>query len=130
MKLIQTFKNEGYNSGIGPGLYDIHSPRVPSEEEMKEKVKTMLEILDANNFFINPDCGEYYVICKSTQQEAEADPHSSSTQVSRPEVGPRPSNRSTTWSVPPSGPVPLTLKHLILHPECVQRHCQHQNDLL
>jgi 5-methyltetrahydropteroyltriglutamate--homocysteine methyltransferase len=57
MKLIQTFKNEGYNSGIGPGLYDIHSPRVPSEEEMKEKVKTMLEILDANNFFINPDCG-------------------------------------------------------------------------
>jgi 5-methyltetrahydropteroyltriglutamate--homocysteine methyltransferase len=59
MKLIQTFKNEGYNSGIGPGLYDIHSPRVPSEEEMKEKVKTMLEILDANNFFINPDCGKY-----------------------------------------------------------------------
>lgn len=46
MKLIQTFKNEGYNSGIGPGLYDIHSPRVPSEEEMKTKVKTMLEILD------------------------------------------------------------------------------------
>jgi 5-methyltetrahydropteroyltriglutamate--homocysteine methyltransferase len=73
MKLIQTFKNEGYNSGIGPGLYDIHSPRVPSEEEMKEKVKTMLEILDANNFFINPDCGKYHLSLQTPTQETEAD---------------------------------------------------------
>lgn len=57
MKLLQTFKDEGYNSGVGPGVYDIHSPRVPSQEELKEKVKTMLEILDPSLFFVNPDCG-------------------------------------------------------------------------
>ncbi|GLB33924.1 putative cobalamin-independent synthase, N-terminal domain [Lyophyllum shimeji] len=57
MKLLKTFKHYGYSNQIGPGVYDIHSPRVPSEQEIKDRIKAMLEILPPNLLFINPDCG-------------------------------------------------------------------------
>ena len=38
MKLLNTFKQYGYSNQIGPGVYDIHSPRVPSEQEIKDRV--------------------------------------------------------------------------------------------
>ncbi|KAI0661046.1 cobalamin-independent methionine synthase [Cubamyces menziesii] len=57
MKLLNTFKHYGYSNQIGPGVYDIHSPRVPSEEEIKERLAAMLAILPGELLFVNPDCG-------------------------------------------------------------------------
>ncbi|KAJ3488362.1 hypothetical protein NLI96_g2877 [Meripilus lineatus] len=57
MKLLNTFKQYGYSNQIGPGVYDIHSPRVPGEQEIKDRVKSMLDILPDSLLFINPDCG-------------------------------------------------------------------------
>ena len=57
MKLLNTFKHYGYSNQIGPGVYDIHSPRVPSEQEIKDRIAAMLQILPSDLLFINPDCG-------------------------------------------------------------------------
>lgn len=42
---------------IGPGVYDIHSPRVPSAEEMQQKISATLEVVSPDLFVVNPDCG-------------------------------------------------------------------------
>ena len=42
---------------IGPGVYDIHSPRVPSVEEIVKQIKLLLEVLPKEQLWINPDCG-------------------------------------------------------------------------
>ncbi|KAH9966071.1 cobalamin-independent methionine synthase [Russula dissimulans] len=57
MKLLTTFKQYGYSNQIGPGVYDIHSPRVPGDQEIRDRVKAMLDILPDSLLFINPDCG-------------------------------------------------------------------------
>ena len=57
MKLLNTFKNYGYSNQIGPGVYDIHSPRVPSEDEIKERLASMLAILPADLLVVTPACG-------------------------------------------------------------------------
>ncbi|KAA1466330.1 cobalamin-independent methionine synthase [Dentipellis sp. KUC8613] len=57
MKLLNTFKQYGYSNQIGPGVYDIHSPRVPGEQEIKDRVAAMLAILPDSLLFVNPDCG-------------------------------------------------------------------------
>jgi len=57
LKLLQVFKAQGYENDVGPGLYDIHSPRVPSEQELKERIKNMLESIKVERFVVNPDCG-------------------------------------------------------------------------
>ncbi|KAF7793662.1 hypothetical protein EIP86_004777 [Pleurotus ostreatoroseus] len=57
MKLLNTFKAYGYSNQIGPGVYDIHSPRVPSEQEIKDRLAAMLNILPPDLLFVNPDCG-------------------------------------------------------------------------
>ncbi|KAK7038688.1 methionine-synthesizing 5-methyltetrahydropteroyltriglutamate--homocysteine methyltransferase [Paramarasmius palmivorus] len=57
MKLINTFKRYGYSNQIGPGVYDVHSPRVPADAEMQDRLKSMLDILDSSLLFVNPDCG-------------------------------------------------------------------------
>jgi len=57
MKLLQAFKEYGYSNEIGPGVYDIHSPRVPGEQEIKDRIKAMLALLSDDLLFINPDCG-------------------------------------------------------------------------
>ena len=56
MKLLNTFKHYGYSNQIGPGVYDIHSPRVPSEQEIKDRLASMLEILPNYLLFVNPVC--------------------------------------------------------------------------
>jgi len=56
MKLLNTFKHYGYSNQIGPGVYDIHSPRVPGEQEIKDRLKAMLEILPDHLLFVNPVC--------------------------------------------------------------------------
>ncbi|MDQ0300726.1 5-methyltetrahydropteroyltriglutamate--homocysteine methyltransferase [Salibacterium salarium] len=56
-ELIESFETAVYEKGIGLGVYDIHSPRVPSVEEMKEMMERALRVLPASLFWINPDCG-------------------------------------------------------------------------
>lgn len=57
MKLLQTFKEYGYSNQIGPGVYDIHSPRVPGEQEIKDRLQATLSIIPSGLVFVNPDCG-------------------------------------------------------------------------
>ncbi|MBN2755331.1 MAG: 5-methyltetrahydropteroyltriglutamate--homocysteine S-methyltransferase [Candidatus Goldbacteria bacterium] len=56
-KLLETFKKQGYENEIGPGVYDVHSPRVPSVEEFENKIKLLLNVFPAERLWINPDCG-------------------------------------------------------------------------
>ncbi|KFY10163.1 hypothetical protein V491_07792, partial [Pseudogymnoascus sp. VKM F-3775] len=42
---------------IGPGVYDIHSPRIPSEQEIKDRIEEMLQYLKPDQLWIDPDCG-------------------------------------------------------------------------
>lgn len=56
-KLLKVFIDEAYPRHIGPGVYDIHSPRVPSEEEIKGRIEEMLHYLSADQLWVNPDCG-------------------------------------------------------------------------
>lgn len=57
-KLLSVF-HEGvkYRAGIGPGVYDIHSPRIPSTEEIADRINKMLAVLESNILWVNPDCG-------------------------------------------------------------------------
>jgi 5-methyltetrahydropteroyltriglutamate--homocysteine methyltransferase len=56
-ELIQSFEEYTYELGIGLGVYDIHSPRVPAVEEMVSMIERALKVLDPTLFWINPDCG-------------------------------------------------------------------------
>jgi 5-methyltetrahydropteroyltriglutamate--homocysteine methyltransferase len=56
-ELLEVFKKSGYKNEIGPGVYDIHSPRVPSVEEFINQIKAMVEIIPIEKLWINPDCG-------------------------------------------------------------------------
>lgn len=56
-ELLKVFKESGYKQEVGPGVYDIHSPRVPSVEELVEQIKSLLEVLPKEKLWINPDCG-------------------------------------------------------------------------
>ncbi|EFQ98703.1 5-methyltetrahydropteroyltriglutamate-homocysteine methyltransferase [Nannizzia gypsea CBS 118893] len=56
-KLLKVFVDEAYPRHIGPGVYDIHSPRVPSEEEIKARIEEMLQYLRPDQLWIDPDCG-------------------------------------------------------------------------
>ncbi|KAI0244629.1 methionine-synthesizing 5- methyltetrahydropteroyltriglutamate--homocysteine methyltransferase [Massospora cicadina] len=57
LKLLSAFEVHSYTNQIGPGVYDIHSPRVPSVQEMKGRVAAMLSYLPPSLMWINPDCG-------------------------------------------------------------------------
>ena len=56
-ELLKIFKEVGYKQEVGPGVYDIHSPRVPSVEEIVTQIKKLLEVLPKEQLWINPDCG-------------------------------------------------------------------------
>lgn len=56
-KLLQVFVDKAYPRHIGPGVYDIHSPRVPPEDEIKYRIEEMLAYLKPDQLWINPDCG-------------------------------------------------------------------------
>ncbi len=55
--LLKIFKETGYKQEVGPGVYDIHSPRVPSVEEIVTQIRLLLEVLPKEQLWINPDCG-------------------------------------------------------------------------
>src|SRR5260370_28680440 len=56
-ELLEGFKEYRYPNEIGPGVYDIHSPRVPSTTEIVQAVKRIREVLDDRQIWVNPDCG-------------------------------------------------------------------------
>src|SRR6266571_2247046 len=56
-ELLEGFKEYRYPNEIGPGVYDIHSPRVPSTPEIVQALKRMREVLDDRQIWVNPDCG-------------------------------------------------------------------------
>jgi 5-methyltetrahydropteroyltriglutamate--homocysteine methyltransferase len=57
MELLDSFVRFRYPNGIGPGVYDIHSPRVPQSSEMLELLHKALDVLQPEQLWINPDCG-------------------------------------------------------------------------
>ena len=57
MELLNAFINFKYPNEIGPGVYDIHSPRVPKQEEMENLLDKALSVLKPEQIWVNPDCG-------------------------------------------------------------------------
>ncbi|MGM0462937.1 MAG: 5-methyltetrahydropteroyltriglutamate--homocysteine S-methyltransferase [Fibrobacterota bacterium] len=56
-RLLQVFARRGYANQIGPGVYDIHSPRIPSTQEFADQIRQRLEVLAPSKMWVNPDCG-------------------------------------------------------------------------
>ena len=57
MELLRGFGDFNYPNEIGPGVYDIHSPRVPSEAEMTRLLEKAAQVIPLSNLWVNPDCG-------------------------------------------------------------------------
>ncbi|UOX34636.1 5-methyltetrahydropteroyltriglutamate--homocysteine S-methyltransferase [Flavobacterium sediminilitoris] len=57
MELLDAFSNFKYPNEIGPGVYDIHSPRVPSSKEMSHLLEKAAAVIPADQLWVNPDCG-------------------------------------------------------------------------
>lgn len=57
MELLDAFADFKYPNEIGPGVYDIHSPRVPSREEMVKLLEKAAAVIPVNQLWVNPDCG-------------------------------------------------------------------------
>jgi 5-methyltetrahydropteroyltriglutamate--homocysteine methyltransferase len=57
MELLDAFDHFNYPNQIGPGVYDIHSPNIPSEEHMVQLMKKAAERIPAERLWVNPDCG-------------------------------------------------------------------------
>ncbi|OAJ65383.1 5-methyltetrahydropteroyltriglutamate--homocysteine S-methyltransferase, partial [Paraburkholderia ginsengiterrae] len=57
MKLLDGFGAFAYPNEIGPGVYDIHSPRVPGTEAMQRLLERACEVIPAERLWVNPDCG-------------------------------------------------------------------------
>ncbi len=54
---LATLREQGYDKELGPGVYDVHSPRVPSVDEMVAHIRASLEVLGRERVWVNPDCG-------------------------------------------------------------------------
>ncbi|MFT4028396.1 MAG: 5-methyltetrahydropteroyltriglutamate--homocysteine S-methyltransferase [Protaetiibacter sp.] len=57
MEVVPELERSGFARGIGPGVYDIHSPRVPSAREVRELIGIALQAIPERQLWINPDCG-------------------------------------------------------------------------
>jgi 5-methyltetrahydropteroyltriglutamate--homocysteine methyltransferase len=57
MELLSAFAKFKYPNEIGPGVYDIHSPRVPDTEEIMGRLRKALQSIPAERLWVNPDCG-------------------------------------------------------------------------
>ena len=71
MKLLKAFQDHDYSNQIGPGVWDIHSPRVPPLEEMKQRIADMVKLIPADLLVVNPDCGLKTRQWKETTASAE-----------------------------------------------------------
>ena len=57
MALLSAFSDFDYPNEIGPGVYDIHSPRVPSADEIEKLLVRAAKVIPAERLWVNPDCG-------------------------------------------------------------------------
>ncbi|SEP44268.1 5-methyltetrahydropteroyltriglutamate--homocysteine S-methyltransferase [Amycolatopsis saalfeldensis] len=57
MEVLDDLSGAGFARGVGPGVYDIHSPRVPGVEEMADLLRTAVAAVPAGRLWVNPDCG-------------------------------------------------------------------------
>ncbi|MDI9894787.1 5-methyltetrahydropteroyltriglutamate--homocysteine S-methyltransferase [Rhodococcus sp. IEGM 1381] len=57
MEVLDDLNSVGFDLGVGPGVYDIHSPRVPSVDEITESLRAALKAVPAERLWVNPDCG-------------------------------------------------------------------------
>ncbi|MFD5865744.1 5-methyltetrahydropteroyltriglutamate--homocysteine S-methyltransferase [Agromyces sp. NPDC127015] len=57
MEVVDDLSASGFDHGIGPGVYDIHSPRVPSTAELQELLERAAAAIPAGRLWVNPDCG-------------------------------------------------------------------------
>ena len=57
LTILDAIKDSEFETEVGPGIYDIHSPRVPSVEELEEVLKKLLTKIDKDKLWVNPDCG-------------------------------------------------------------------------
>ena len=57
MELLNAFRTFKYPNDIGPGVYDIHSPRVPAVEEIVALLDRAVEVVPVDRLWVNPDCG-------------------------------------------------------------------------
>ncbi|MGO9926519.1 MAG: 5-methyltetrahydropteroyltriglutamate--homocysteine S-methyltransferase [Mycobacterium sp.] len=57
MEVLDDLNSVGFANSVGPGVYDIHSPRVPSTGEMAESLRAALRAVPAQRLWVNPDCG-------------------------------------------------------------------------
>src|SRR5699024_2470666 len=57
MEVLNDIADFGFERGIGPGVYDIHSPRVPTVSELVELIEAALKHVPPHRLWINPDCG-------------------------------------------------------------------------
>ena len=57
MEVLDDLNAVGFANSVGPGVYDIHSPRVPSEGEMAESLRAALRAVPVQRLWVNPDCG-------------------------------------------------------------------------
>ena len=79
MELLEDL-DETFHSEIGPGVWDIHSPRVPSTEEIVGLIRAALENVSAERLWVNPDCG------LKTRGYAEVEPSLRNMLAARDEV--------------------------------------------
>ena len=57
MEILNAFKDYEYPNEIGPGVYDIHSPRIPSKDEIVALLEKACEFIPQERLWVNPDCG-------------------------------------------------------------------------
>ncbi|WP_077104705.1 5-methyltetrahydropteroyltriglutamate--homocysteine S-methyltransferase [Mycobacterium terramassiliense] len=57
MEVLDDLNSVGFANSVGPGVYDIHSPRVPSADEMAESLRAALRAVPPQRLWVNPDCG-------------------------------------------------------------------------
>ena len=68
LTILDVLKANDFRTEVGPGVYDIHSPRVPSKDEIKTALRKLLDRIPAEKLWVNPDCG------LKTRGEAETVP--------------------------------------------------------
>jgi 5-methyltetrahydropteroyltriglutamate--homocysteine methyltransferase len=57
LAILDVLKENNFRTEVGPGVYDIHSPRVPSKEEIISALEKMTERIPVEKLWVNPDCG-------------------------------------------------------------------------
>jgi len=57
LEIVETLRESGFQTNVGPGVYDIHSPRIPDVEELKQAIRRMVRAIGSEGLWVNPDCG-------------------------------------------------------------------------